>query len=163
VNQHYILTTYRSMLVASEVELRDLETVYSLRINRKHVGDVSIFPNYALSFGIIGIKCSRAQILIWGGTRFWLVDLHTSELRAGQSTYDEIHGAFPLNGSWILVGETTLMTLDASTATLSRSTLTRLSSSRHGGRDQCFASTIGKTEFRHLSPSLTRGTVHWAS
>jgi hypothetical protein len=107
------------MLVASEVELRDLETVYSLRINRKHVGDVSIFPNYALSFGIIGIKCSRAQILIWDGTRFWLVDLHTSELRAGQSTYDEIHGAFPLNGSWILVGETTLMTLDASTATLS--------------------------------------------
>ena len=114
MNQHYTLTTYSSMLVASEVEQRDLETVYSIFVNRTLVGEAAIFSNYSLSFGI-----SRAQILIWGGTRFWLVDLHTSEIRAGQSTYDEIHGAFPLNGSWILVGETTLMTLDASTATLS--------------------------------------------
>jgi len=94
----------RLIVVAMEKPVSNTEERhFDLQVNGAFIGEVSLTAPY-----LPGISVNNDHLVLWGGTRIYLLSLTEKELQQfGQE--DEVHAVYSIGNCWCLVCETSVI------------------------------------------------------
>jgi hypothetical protein len=103
---HLVVICGRRLVSVLEEAAGDDERTFSVRVDGVTWGSFNLLGSYLPGFSI-----TPPRVIIWGGMKFFTLDMESQELGEFASE-DELHAVYDLGGVLCLVGETSVSLFD---------------------------------------------------